>query len=49
VNDVRDGAVVLEVDVETVRPEVLGDHHAGLDDARLLGQLALAEALAVKC
>lgn len=38
-------AIVVDVDVEAVLPEVLGDHHAGLDDARLLGQVLFAEEL----
>lgn len=49
VHDVGDGAVFFEVDVEAVLDEVLGDHHAGLDDAGLLGQIPLAEDLAHSC
>lgn len=41
----RDGAVLLEVDVEAVGVEVLGDHLARLDDAGLLGQVSLGEVL----
>lgn len=43
--DVGHGTVLLDVHVQPVRNEVLGDHHAGLDDARLLGQVPLAEGL----
>lgn len=42
---VRDGAVLVDVDVEAIGLKVLGHHHAGLDDAVLLGQVFLAEAL----
>lgn len=31
--------------VEPVLPEILGDHHPGLDDPRLLWQIALGEGL----
>ncbi len=42
---VRDGAVVLDKHVEPVRVKVPGHHAAGLDDARLLRELCLAECL----
>jgi hypothetical protein len=42
---VRNGAVLVEVDVEPVLLKVLGHHHAGLDDARLFWQVSLAEGL----
>ena len=43
--DVRDSSVLLDVHIQSVGLEVLGDHHARLDDARRLGQLGLAEGL----
>jgi hypothetical protein len=49
VGDVRHGAVITEVHVQAVLVKVLGHHHAGLDDARLLGQVALAKALSRAC
>lgn len=45
VDDVRDGAVLFKVNVESVGLEVSRDHHAGLDDAGLFGELALAKGL----
>lgn len=48
VGDVGDGAVLLEVDVEPVRLEILSDHHARLDDAGLLGKVSLAKGLATR-
>lgn len=41
----RDGPVILDVDIEPFRVEVLCHHHAGLDDAALLGEVCLAESL----
>lgn len=43
--DVRNGSVLLDVDVESVGSEVLGDHHARLDNTGLLGEIPLAEGL----
>ena len=43
--DVADSAVLLHVDVETLRLVILGDHHARLNDAALLGEILLAEVL----
>lgn len=43
--DVTDSAIFLEVDVESLGLEVLGDHHSRLDDTALLRQILLAEAL----
>lgn len=43
----RNGAVLLEVDVEALGLEVLRHHHAGLDNTRLLREVALAEGLEV--
>lgn len=45
VEDVRDGAVLVEVDVQPLLVVVLGYHHARRDDAVLLGQVLLAERL----
>lgn len=47
VRHVRDGAVLLEVDIQTVGLVVFCYHHAGLNDARLLGEVSLAEGLEV--
>lgn len=44
-NDVRDCAVLLQVNVEPVRLEVLGDHHAGLNDSSFLREVPLCKAL----
>ena len=33
------------MDIESVRLEILGDHHARLDDSVLLGQIPLGEEL----
>ena len=43
--DVRDGAILLQVDIETVWLEVLGHHHARFDDAGFLGEVTLGKAL----
>lgn len=43
--NMRDSAVLLQVDIQTLRLEVLGHHHAGFDDASFLGQIALGKAL----
>lgn len=43
--DVRHGPLVVDVHVQPLGPEVLGDHAAGLDDAARLGEVALAEDL----
>ena len=43
--DMRDGAVFLDKHVEPVRVEVPGHHAAGLDDARRLREVLLAECL----
>lgn len=43
--DMRDGAVFLDVDVEPLRLEILGYHHARLDDTRLLREVCLAKCL----
>jgi hypothetical protein len=43
--DVRDGAILVDMNVEAVGPVILGDHHAGLDDPVLLGEVLLAETL----
>jgi hypothetical protein len=45
VHDVTDGAIVLEVNVETLGLEVLSDHHSRLDDTALLREILLAETL----
>lgn len=45
VRDVRDLVLVIDVHIQPVLPEVLGHHHARLDDARLLGQVLLGEEL----
>jgi hypothetical protein len=44
-NNVRNGSVLLEVDVQPVWDKVLGDHLTGLDDTSLLRQLRLGEVL----
>lgn len=41
----RNGAVPIEVHVESLGLEVLCDHHAGLDDTGLLGEVPLREGL----
>lgn len=38
-------AVILDVDVQSLRNEILSHHHAGFDDAALLGEILLAEVL----
>lgn len=43
--DVRDSAILLDVDVESVGFKVLGHHHAWLDYATFLWQILLAEIL----
>lgn len=43
--DMRNGAVLFEVDVESLGLEVFGHHHARLDNPRLLWEIPLAEAL----
>lgn len=40
-----DSTVILDVDVESVGDEVLGDHHAGCNYAALLRQILLAKVL----
>lgn len=45
VGDVRHDAVLFDVHVETVLPEVLGDNGTGGNDARLLGEFSLAKVL----
>ncbi len=42
--DLGDDAI-FDVDVEAVFVKVLGDHHAGLDDASQLGKLPFAKVL----
>lgn len=44
-NDVGYRAVLLQVHIEPFGLEVLGHHHARFDDAGLLRQVGLAEAL----
>ncbi len=41
----RDGAILLDVDVEPLGDKISGHHHARLDDARLLRELRHAESL----
>lgn len=43
--DMADGTVLLHVDIETLRLEILSDHHARLNDAALLREILLAEVL----
>lgn len=38
-------AVLVDVNVESVRLIILGDHHSGLDDPVFLRKVPLAEAL----
>lgn len=45
--NVADGTILLEVDVEPVGLEVLGDHGARLNNAAFLWEVLLAEALEV--
>lgn len=45
VHDMRNGAVLIEVDVESLGLEVLCDHHARLDDTGFLGEVPLREGL----
>lgn len=45
--NVRDGTILLQVDVESLGLEILGDHAAGLNDASLLGEVTLGEGLHV--
>ena len=42
----RNRAILLQMHVEPLLPEVLGHHLARLDDAALLGEIFLAEVLA---
>lgn len=44
-SDVRDGAIVLDMDVEPVRDEVLSHYPAWHDDPVFLGQLTLRKRL----
>lgn len=46
--DVANGAVLLDVHVQPVGQEVLGDHHARLDDPTLLRQIFLAKVLGAR-
>lgn len=46
--DMRDGSVVLQVYVQSLRPEVLRHHHPRLDYPGLLGKVFLAESLRVE-
>ena len=43
--NVRHGPLVVDVHVQPLGPEVLGDHRTGLDDAARLREVALAEDL----
>lgn len=43
--DVRDGAILVDMNVEAVGLVILRDHHAGLNDPVLLGEILLAETL----
>lgn len=41
--NVGNSALLIEVDVEAVRPEVPGDHRVGVDDPMLFRKIPLAE------
>lgn len=43
--DVRNGAILLDVNIQSVGLKVLGDHHARLNDAGFLGEVPLAKCL----
>jgi hypothetical protein len=43
--DMGNGPIVVDMDIEPVGLEVLGDHHPRLDNTRLLGEVRLAEGL----
>ena len=45
--NVRHGPLVVDVHVQPLGAEVLGDHAAGLDDAARLGEVSFAEDLGV--
>ena len=44
-DDVGDGSILLHVNIESLGDKVFGHHHAGLYDARWLGQICLAKGL----
>lgn len=43
--DMGHGAVILDVDIQSVGVEVFGYHHARLNDTALLGEILLAKVL----
>lgn len=47
--NMRHRPILFDMDIETVGFKVLGNHHARLDDAVLLGEVSLAEALRELC
>lgn len=41
--DMADGPVILEMNVQSIRVEVLGDHHARFNNSSLLRKICLGE------